>query len=167
MLAVRSLRYAGVVLEAVVGIVVVLLVLAGVAIIVGPAPWRAVRMAGGRALKARRLPLPEGRPGGGSQPPADAPIHPTTQQALSASARLVDLLGDQGLQRHATALRLAANRLRTEETKGIYAMQEVLHRMRKVHLEERTDQDILEGLMRQVSQAVNDRAEQLELLPRK
>jgi hypothetical protein len=162
----RGLSYAGKVLEAVVGIVVVLLVLTGVAIIVGPAPWRAVRMAGSRAVKGRRLPLPEGRPGGGS-PPADAPIHPTTQQALSACARLVDLLGDQGLQRHATALRLAANRLRTEETKGIYAVQEVLHRMRKVHLEERADQDILEGLMRQVSQAVNDRAEQLELLPRK
>ncbi|MBO0689063.1 MAG: hypothetical protein J2P42_05710 [Candidatus Dormibacteraeota bacterium] len=166
MLLAPSLSYAGMVLEAVVGIVVVLLVLTGVTIIVGPAPWRAVRMAGRRAVKGGRLPLPEGRPRRAS-PPADAPVHPTTQQALSASARLVDLLGDQGLQRHATALRLAANRLRTEETKGIYAMQEVLHRMRKVHLEERTDQDILEGLMRQVSQAVNDRAEQLELLPRK
>jgi hypothetical protein len=149
-----------VVLEAVVGIVVGLLVLTGVAIIAGPAPWRAFRMAG------RRLPLPEARPGAGS-PAVDAPVNPTTQQALSASARLVDLLDDHGLQRHATALRLAAKRLRTEETKGIYATQEVLHRMRKIKLEERSDQDILEGLMRQVSQAVNDRAEQLELLPRK
>jgi hypothetical protein len=165
-LPVRPNSYAGVVLEAVVGIVVGLLVVTGVAIIVGPAPWRAIRMAARRTVRGRRIALPEGRPGG-SSPQAEAPVHPTTQQALSASARLVDLLGDHGLQRHAAALRLAANRLRTEETKGIYAMQEVLHRMRKVSLEERSDQDILEGLMRQVSQAVNDRAEQLELLPRK
>jgi hypothetical protein len=76
------------------------------------------------------------------------------------------MLKQQGMERHATALRHASGRLEQNEADGIYAMQEVLRHLRNVRLAERDDQEIFEGLVGQLRKALNDRAEQLELLPR-
>lgn len=143
-------------LEAVAGVAAALLVLVGLGIMAGPALPRALRLARTRLRGAARPPHSE--PAG--------PVHPTTGRALSATARLVELLSDHGLRRHATALRLAGTRLRREEASGIYAMQDVLRHLRRVKLDDAQDQEIFHGLIVQVTRALHDRAEQLELLPR-
>jgi hypothetical protein len=64
-------------------------------------------------------------------------------------------------------VRLAASRLRSEEASGIYAMQEALGHLHRVRVEDRADQEILRGLIATIDRALLDRAEQLELLPRR
>ncbi|MFZ0216336.1 MAG: hypothetical protein WAM30_10405 [Candidatus Dormiibacterota bacterium] len=152
-------------LEAVAGGLAALLILTGLAIMIGPGPWRALRRARaprlqslGRRRQARPEPVLIPLPG---------TVNATTQQALSAASRLVDLLADHGAQRHATAIRLAATRLRTEEASGIYAMQEALGHLRRVRVEDRADEEIIRGLVTTIQRALTDRAEQLELLPRR
>jgi hypothetical protein len=144
------------VLEAVVGGVAVLLVLIGLGIMAGPALPRALRLL--RTHVREVAPAPAA--------PDPTGVHPTTGKALSATGRLIDLLNDQGLKRHATALRLAGTRLRREEANGIYAMRDVLRHLRRVRLDDAQDQEIFEGLIQQITKALDDRAEQLELLPR-
>lgn len=153
-------------LEAVAGLIALLLILTGVAIMVGPGPWRNLRRRRAeRTLrprparpvrKAERVPVPD-----------TMAIHPTTQRALSSAAKLVDLLSDHGAQRHATAVRLAAGRLRHEEVNGIYAMQEALSHLQRVRVDDRADQEILQGLIATVERALRDRMEQLEIYPRR
>lgn len=159
-------------LEAVAGLVALLLVATGVAIMVGPGPWRTMwrRRAEGRlqprvirpARPVRSVRSPERV----TVPEAPA-INPTTQRALSSAAKLVDLLSDHGAQRHATAVRLAASRLRHEEVNGIYAMQEALSHLQRVRVDDRADQEILQGLIATVDRALRDRMEQLEIYPRR
>jgi len=76
------------------------------------------------------------------------------------------MLNEQGMERHATALGHACKRLELNEADGIYAMQEVLRRLRGVRFADADDQEIFEGLVGQLRKTLNDRAEQLELLPR-
>lgn len=146
-------------LEAVAGLVALLLIVTGVAIMVGPRPWRALRQ---RRAERRSAPRPAAER---VTVPEITAINPTTQRALSSAGRLVDLLTDHGAQRHATAIRLAATRLRHEEVNGIYAMQEALSHLHRVRIDDRADQEILQGLIATVKSALHDRAEQLELLP--
>jgi hypothetical protein len=143
------------VLEAVVGAVALFLVLIGISIMAGPALPRMLRLPRRRStgVMPRRLPEPVG-------------VHPTTARALSGAERLMQLLLDHGLKRQATGLRLAGARLRREEASGIYAMQDALRAVRQIHLDDPQDQEILKGLVDQVGRALDDRAEQLELLPR-
>lgn len=148
----------GTVLEVVVGLVAGLLFLIGVAIMVGPALPR------GLGLRRRRAGglVPSGRPRGGS--PSE--LHPTTVKALAATARLLAILKEHGLDRHAAALRLAGKRLQVEEADGIRDMRQVLRHLRGVRFEDESDQRIFQGLVGQLQQALDDRAEQLELLPK-
>src|SRR5207302_10204310 len=111
----------------------------------------------------RRLTLKFARP---PATPKAANLHPTTGKALAVAARLSAMLKQQGLERHVSALRHAAGRLEQNEADGIYTMQEVLRRLRGVRFSDRDDQEIFEGLAGQLRKALNDRAEQLELLPR-
>jgi hypothetical protein len=142
------------VLEVVVALVAVLLVVVGVVIMAGPAVPRAL---GVLRFRVRSVaPADE---------PIDASVHPTTGRALSATARLIELLSSHGMRRHATAVRLAGVRLRREEVGGIYAMRDVLRRIRTIHIDDDEDQEIMDGLVAQITRALNDRAEQLELLP--
>jgi len=156
-------------LEAVAGLVAVLLIVTGIAIMVGPGPWRNLR----RRRAERRLQPRPVRPARPVRSPERVPvpdtaaINPTTQRALSSAARLVDLLSDHGAQRHATAVRLAANRLRHEEVNGIYAMQEALSHLQRVKVDDRADQEIMQGLIATVERALRDRMEQLEIYPRR
>lgn len=138
------------------GTVAVLLALTGLAIMLGPALPRLL----GRARRP-------GRPGTAPVTvPALTDPHPTTARALAAATRLGVMLQGQGLERQASALGLAAKRLRLEEARGIYAMQQVLRHLRGVRLDDPDDQEIFEGLLGQLRRALSDRAEQLELLPR-
>lgn len=153
-------------LEAVAGLIALVLVVTGIAIMVGPAPWRALR----RRRAERRLqprPVRTVRSAERVPVPDTTAINPTTQRALSSAAKLVDLLTDHGAQRHATAVRLAAGRLRHEEVNGIYAMQEALSHLQRVRVDDRADQEILQGLIATVERALHDRMEQLEIYPRR
>jgi hypothetical protein len=144
------------VLEVVVGAVAALLVLIGIAVIVGPALPRSLGFARGRG----RLPAPR-RP----RRSAPAELHPTTVRALSVTARLMGMLKEHSMDRHAAALRLAGRRLQVDEPNGIHAMRQVLRHLRGVHLEDDSDQRIFQGLIGQLQKALDERAEQLELLP--
>jgi hypothetical protein len=142
------------VLEVLVGLLSSLLVLVGVAIIAGPAMVRSL------GLARRRLRPVTVRQTGSSD------LHPTTLRALAATARLMPILKEHGFDRHAAALRMASRRLQVEEANGIRAMRDVLRHLRTLRLSDPDDQRILQGLVAQLQKAVDDRAEQLELLPR-
>ena len=156
-------------LEAVAGLIALLLIVVGVAIMVGPGPWRNLRRRRAeRRLKPRpSRPIRPVRSAERVPVPDTTAINPTTQRALSSAAKLVDLLTDHGAQRHATAVRLAAGRLRHEEVNGIYAMQEALSHLQRVKVDDRADQEILQGLIATVERALHDRMEQLEIYPRR
>jgi hypothetical protein len=145
------------VLEVGVAILAGLLLLVGFLIMAGPAVRRALQPL------LRRRPLSFPRP---SSTATVANLHPTTAKALAVAARLGTMLRAQGMERHVAALRHASRRLELNEADGIYAMQEVLRHLRGVRLADRDDQEIVEGLIGQLRKTLNDRAEQLELLPR-
>jgi hypothetical protein len=142
------------VLEVAVGLVASLLILVGIAIIAGPAVVRSMGLA-----RRRLRPIAVRQPG-------SPELHPTTLRALAATARLMPLLKEHGFDRHAAALRMASRRLQVEEANGIRAMRDVLRHLRTLRLDDKDDQRILQGLVAQLQKAVDDRAEQLELLPR-
>jgi hypothetical protein len=147
------------VLEVVVGLLAGLLFLVGAAIMAGPALTRGLGLAGRRGGVVRTRPA---RPSKSS--PAE--LHPTTVKALAATARLLAMLKENNLERHAAALRMAGRRLQVEEANGIHAMRQVLPHLRGVRLPDESDQRIFQGLVAQLQKALDDRAEQLELLPK-
>jgi hypothetical protein len=145
------------VLEVVVGAVAGLLAVIGIAIMLGPALPRSVGFARGQV---RSAPKPR-RPARS----APAELHPTTVRALAVTARLMAMLKEHDMERHAAAMRLAGRRLQVDEPTGIQAMRQVLRHLRGVRLEDDSDQRIFQGLVGQLQKALDERAEQLELLP--
>jgi hypothetical protein len=148
------------VLELVVGAVAVLLVVIGIAVMVGPALPRSLGVALRRGRGRPRPPAQRKQPRS-----APAELHPTTVRALSVTARLMGMLKEHGMDRHAAALRLAGRRLQVDEPNGIHAMRQVLRHLRGVRMEDDSDQRIFQGLVGQLQKALDERAEQLELLP--
>jgi len=148
------------VLEVVVGLMAGLLLLVGVAIMAGPALPRFL----GFARPRQRRFSPMRRSAGSSSSPAE--LHPTTVKALAATARLLALLKEHSMERHAAALRMAGRRLQTDEAAGIMAMRQVLRHLRSVRLNDESDHRIFQGLVGQLQKELDDRAEQLELLPK-
>lgn len=142
-----------------VGLLAGLLFLVGAAIMAGPALSRWLGLAGRRGGVVRPRP---------SRPAKSSPaeLHPTTVKALAATARLLAMLKENNLERHAAALRMAGRRLQVEEASGIHAMRQVLRHLRGVRLADESDQRIFQGLVAQLQKALDDRAEQLELLPK-
>ena len=124
----------------VVGLLAGLLFLVGVAIMVGPALRRVIGI--GRP-RSRRL-TPMRRPGRSSSSSSSSPteLHPTTVKALAATARLLAMLKEHSLERHATALRMAGKRLQVDEAAGIMAMRQVLRHLRSVRLDDESDHKI-------------------------
>ncbi|MDQ6772911.1 MAG: hypothetical protein M3024_07980 [Candidatus Dormibacteraeota bacterium] len=149
-------------LEVAVGLLAGLLILAGVLIMFGPSLGRGLRLA-----RRGRAPIFNRRPGTRTPKSAKTELHPTTVRSLAVADRIQSLLKEHRLERQSTSVRNASRRLREEETDGIYAMQEALRRLQPVRLEDHADQAILEGLARQLGRNLSDRAEQLELLPRR
>ena len=59
----------------------------------------------------------------------------------------------------------AAGRITSDEPAGLYAMQTLLRRLRLLSIDDRGAQERLKALSNELREAVQDRFEQLELLP--
>ncbi len=148
-------------LDAVVALVVLLLIASGVLVMIGP------------GTLARRLRSVIRRPRGISalfepRPARDtvSPVqNPKTQRVLVASGRLANWLRAHGQDDAAREIRSAAARLAGNEPAGLYALQTTLRRIRVVNVTDSAAQDRLKALVAELRTAVQDRFEQLELLP--
>lgn len=92
-------------------------------------------------------------------------LNPKTQRVLVAASRLGNWLRAHNHEEIARELRSAAGRMTSDEPTGLYAMQTALRRLRSVSLEDRGAQERLKSLSNELRDAVQDRFEQLELLP--
>ena len=147
-------------LDALVAAVVIALIGAGVLIIIGPSNLvrrlRAIRKVG------RLSAMLEPRPAREVVPPA---LNPKTQRVLVAAARLANWLRSNGQDDMAREIRIAAARMTGNEAAGLYALQNALRRMRVVNVSDSSSQQRLKALADELRIAVQDRFEQLELLP--
>ncbi len=148
-------------LDAIVGFVVVLLVGAGILVIIGPGALAQrvrsfPRLSGLAALfEPRRRPREV-------IPPA---LNPKTQRVLVAAARLANWMRAHGHEDVARDIRNAAARISGNEPAGLYALQTSLRRIRVVNINDSASQERLKALLTELRTAVQDRFEQLELLP--
>jgi hypothetical protein len=147
-------------LEAVVGFVVVMLVLAGVLVMMGPNLAGTIRRV--RSLR-RRATVPSVFQNRQREavPPG---LNPKTQRVLVASARLSNWLRAHDHGDLSRELRGAAARITSDEPAGLYALQTVLRKLRAKNIDE-SSQERLKALSNELRIAVQDRFEQLELLP--
>lgn len=147
-------------LDAVVAFVAFLLVATGVVIILGPrhlARWL------GSIRRVRGVPsLFEPRRSRDVMPPA---LNPKTQRVLVAAARLSNWFRAHGQEEGAREIRNAAARMTGNEPAGLYALQTTLRRIRVVNISDSASQERLKALVAELRTAVQDRFEQLELLP--
>jgi hypothetical protein len=149
-------------LDALVGVVAGLLIVAGVLVILGPQTMTIVRRVRGirrsrnpfAALQAQR-----------TREPAASGLNPKTQRVLASATRLATWLRAHGQDEIGRELRSAAAKLATDEASGLYAMQNMLRRLRGLALGDRNAEERLKILSAELRKAVQDRFEQLELLP--
>ncbi len=148
-------------LEVVVAVIVGLLMVAGILIMLGPSTGMLIKRV--RSMRRARVPSVF-QP---AQPREVAPpgLNPKTQRVLVAAARLGNWLRAHGHEEVARELRSAAGRITGNEPAGLYAMQTVLRRLRSLSLDDRGSQERLKALTSELRIAVQDRFEQLELLP--
>jgi hypothetical protein len=146
-------------LEVLVGLVVGLLLLAGVLVMLGPNLAGSIRRL--RSLRPARVPsvfqsrLPEvAAPG----------LNPKTQRVVVAAARLSNWLRAHGHDDLSRELRGSAARLTSNEPVALYALQAVIRKVRGLDVEGTSEQRLKE-LSAELRTAVQDRFEQLELLP--
>jgi hypothetical protein len=147
-------------LELLVGCVVGLLVLAGVAVMMGPNLMGSIR-------RLRTLRRPVRVPAVFQAPHREASLpglNAKTQRVVVAAARLSTWLRAHGHEELSRELRGAAARLTTNEPAGLYALQTSLKKVRALDVEEGSQQR-LKALSTELRTAVQDRFEQLELLP--
>jgi hypothetical protein len=147
-------------LELLVGFVVSLLVLAGILVMLGPNLKGTIR----RIVSLRR---PATVPSVFQKGPRDsgAPgLNPKTQRVLVAAARLSNWLRTHGHEDLSRELRGAAARMTSNEPSGLYAMQTALRKLKALTMEDNS-QERLNALSNELRIAVQDRFEQLELLP--
>jgi hypothetical protein len=144
-------------LDAIVALVVVLLVMAGVLVIVGPRNvWRRVS-----SLRRPGMPvLIEPR-----RPREAGALNPKTQRVVVAAGRLANWMRSHGHDDVARDIRAAAARLNGNEAAGLYALQMTLRRIRVVNITDTAAHERLRALVADLRTAVDDRFEQLELLP--
>src|SRR5487761_5072 len=148
-------------LDVVVGLVVGLLILAGILVMLGPTTGTLIKRA--RAVRRARVPSVFQA----AQPRETAPsgLNPKTQRVLVAAARLGNWLRTHAQDELARELRGAGGKITGNEAAGLYAMQVVLRRLRSLHLDDTASQERLKSLTNELRIAVQDRFEQLELLP--
>ena len=149
-------------LDAVVAVVAGLLVVAGVLVMLGPQTTGLVRR-----LRSARPPRPSMPAVRASRPREAMPpgLNPKTQRVLISATRLATWLRAHGQDDVARELRAAAARLATDEPSGLYAMQTTLRRMRTLEMPDRSAAERLRVLAADLRKSVQDRFEQLELLP--
>ena len=144
-------------LDAIVALVVLVLVIAGVLVILGPRNvWRRVS-----SLRRPGMPVLI-EPRGARE--AGAP-NPKTQRVVVAAGRLANWMRSHGHDDVARDIRAAAARLNGNEAAGLYALQTTLRRIRVVNITDTAAHERLRALLADLRTAVDDRFEQLELLP--
>lgn len=154
-----SKRTLGKMLEVLVGFVVVLLVVGGVLIMIGPNLKGIIR----RVRSARPATVPtvfQSR----QREAAPPGLNPKTQRVLVAAARLSNWLRTHAQEELSREVRAAAGRITSNEAAGLYALQTVLRKVRALNTDE-SSQERLKTLSNELRVAVQDRFEQLELLP--
>jgi hypothetical protein len=149
-------------LDVLVGLVAGLLILAGVLVMLGPKAKSLFRRF--VSLRRRRPSLAVFQP---SRPRelASPGLNPKTQRVLVAASRLGNWLRARNQEELARELRTAAGRITSDEPAGLYAMQTLLRRLRLLSIDDRGAQERLKALSNELREAVQDRFEQLELLP--
>ncbi len=149
-------------LDALVAVVAGLLVIAGILVMLGPQTASLVRRI--RSARPPRPSAPNLRPARQREqvPPG---LNPKTQRVLVSATRLATWLRAHGQDDVARELRAAAARLATDEPSGLYAMQTALRHVRALELTDRNAAERLRLLAADLRKAVQDRFEQLELLP--
>jgi hypothetical protein len=148
-------------LEVAVGVVVGLLLVAGILVMLGPTTGVLIRRA--RSIRRARVPSVFQAAQPREAPPAG--LNPKTQRVLVAAARLGNWLRAHGHDDLSRELRSAAGRITGNEPAGLYAMQTLLRRLRSLNLGDDGAQERLKSLTTELRTAVLDRFEQLELLP--
>jgi len=148
------------VLDALVGLVVILLIGAGILVMIGPSSvirrLRSLKRPQGlQALINPRRPREVATPA----------LNPKTQRVLVAAARLANWLRAHGHQEAARDVRSAAARINANEAAGLYALQTTLRRIRITNVTDNSAQERVKALVAELRTAVQDRFEQLELLP--
>lgn len=144
-------------LDAIVAFVVVMLVAAGILVIIGPQTfWRRMRF----PRQPWMAPLLEPR-----RPREISALNPRTQRVVIAAGRLANWMRSHGHEDVARDIRAAAARLNGNEAVGLYALQTTLRRMRVVNITDPAALERLRALVSELRTAVDDRFEQLELLP--
>jgi hypothetical protein len=147
-------------LDAIVAAVVVILLATGVLIMVGPRNamrrMRSLRRPKGIAAMFQPRPARE---------VAQRVVNPKTQRVLVAAARLAQWLRTHGQDEAARDIRTSAARMSGNEPAGLYALQTTLRRVRVVNVTDGAAQERLKALVGELQSAVQDRFEQLELLP--
>lgn len=149
-------------LDAVVAIVAGLLVVAGILVMLGPQTRSLIRKLRSARPPRRTARSPRAARSREAVPPG---LNPKTQRVLVSATRLATWLRAHGQDDVARELRAAAARLATDEPSGLYAMQTALRRMRGLELTDRNAAERLRLLAADLRKAVQDRFEQLELLP--
>jgi hypothetical protein len=147
-------------LELLVGFVVSLLVLAGILVMLGPNLRGTIR----RILSLRRPATVPSVFQKGTRDVAASGLNPKTQRVLVAAARLSNWLRTHGHEDLSRELRGAAARMTSSEPAGLYAMQTALRKLRAMTIEDNS-RERLNALSNELRIAVQDRFEQLELLP--
>jgi hypothetical protein len=150
------------VLEVLAGLLAGFLVVAGVIVLMGPNAKGLLRRLG--ALRRRRPSLSVFQPAR-QRDVVSTGLNPKTQRVLVAASRLGNWLRAHNLEEIARELRTAAGRMTSDEPAGLYALQTVLRRIRTMNLDDRAAQERLKSLSNELRDAVQDRFEQLELLP--
>jgi len=148
-------------LDVVVGLVVGLLVVAGIIVMLGPATGTVIK----RARDLRRASVPSVFQAAQPREALPSGLNPKTQRVLVAAARLGNWLRAHGQDDLARELRSAGGKITGNEPAGLYAMQVALRRLRTINLDDRPSQERLKALTNELRIAVQDRFEQLELLP--
>ena len=147
-------------LDGLVAVVALLLVAAGVLVIIGPR--NVTRRISSMRRPSKIAALFEPRRPHEVGPPA---LNPKTQRVLIAAARLATWLRGHGHEDVAREIRNAAARMTGNEPAGLYALQTTLRRIRVVNISDTASQERLKALVSELRTAVQDRFEQLELLP--
>jgi hypothetical protein len=147
-------------LDALIGVVVGLLLLIGILVMIGP-------HLSGVVKRIRSVTRPTSVPSVFQSPRRDSVpsgLNPKTQRVLVAAARLSNWMRAHGHDDLSRELRAAAARITSNEPVGLYALQSVLRKVRALSPEEVSQQQ-LKALSNELRIAVQDRFEQLELLP--
>jgi len=149
-------------LDVLIGLVAGTLILAGILVMLGPNVKGLIKRVA--SLRRRRPSLSVFQPARPREVVSTG-LNPKTQRVLVAASRLGNWLRAHNQEELARELRSAAGRITTDEPAGLYAMQTVIRRLRSLSLDDRGPQDRLKSLSNELRDAVQDRFEQLELLP--